>query len=273
MEDKKRMTKTYLQSAWSLTDLFPSQESSEMQAAFETIQAQVSDFEGRRAELTPQIPADDFLKFVQSLETISQLIHKVFSFASLRFYGDTQDQDAQTFLARVDQFMADIENRMLFFSLWWKSLEDEQAERLLEKAGKYHYFLKEMRLFKPYTLTEPEEKVINIKNVTGTKAIEKLYETITNRYLFKVMVEGETQELTRDELMVYARHHDPDLRAAIYQELYRVYGEDSLILGQIYQSLVRDWGNEQVNLRGFTAPISARNLANAVPDEVVDTLL
>ena len=81
------------------------------------------------------------------------------------------------------------------------------------------------------------------------------------------------KELTRGELMVYVRHHDPDLRATAYQELYRVYGEDGPILGQMYQTLVRDWRNEQVDLRNFHSPISARNLANDIPDEVVDTLL
>jgi oligoendopeptidase F len=267
------MTETYVQKAWSLADLFPSQESPEMEAAFAEIQALVSDFEGWRQELTPDISPENFMKFVKSLEAGNLLGNRIYSYAGLSFYGNTQDQSAQTFMAKVEQFMAEIQNRTLFFSLWWKSLDDAQAERLLEHAGKYHYFLKEMRLFKPYTLTEPEEKIINIKNVTGSKALENLYETITNRYLFKVEVDGEPVELTRGELMVYARHHDPDLRAAIYQELYRVYGEDSLILGQIYQSMVRDWGNEQVGLRGFTAPISARNLGNAVPDEVVDTLL
>jgi oligoendopeptidase F len=73
--------------------------------------------------------------------------------------------------------------------------------------------------------------------------------------------------------MVYARHHDPDLRARAYQELYRVYGDDGPILGQMYQTLVRDWRNEQVDLRHFSSPISARNLVNDIPDQVVDTLL
>jgi oligoendopeptidase F len=52
-----------------------------------------------------------------------------------------------------------------------------------------------------------------------------------------------------------------------------VYGEDSNLLGQIYQSLVRDWYNENVQLRHFTSPISVRNLVNDIPDEVVNTLL
>ena len=36
--------------------------------------------------------------------------------------------------------------------------------------------------------------------------------------------------------MMYARHHDPDLRARAYQELYRVYTDDAPILGQMYQT-------------------------------------
>ena len=70
-----------------------------------------------------------------------------------------------------------------------------------------------------------------------------------------------------------SRDADPDLRARAYQELYRVYGNDGPILGQMYQTIVRDWRNEEVTLRHFKSPISARNLANDLPDEVIETLL
>ena len=69
------------------------------------------------------------------------------------------------------------------------------------------------------------------------------------------------------------RTADPDLRARAYQELYRVYGEDAPILGQIYQNIVRDWKNENIGLRGFTSPIAVRNTVNDLPDDVIDTLL
>jgi oligoendopeptidase F len=84
-----------------------------------------------------------------------------------------------------------LENRTLFFSLWWKDLQDAAAERLMSAAGDYRYWLEEMRHFKPHTLTEPEEKIVNIKNVTGRSALFKLYETLTNRYTFKLTVDGE----------------------------------------------------------------------------------
>ena len=152
-------------------------------------------------------------------------------------------------------------------------MSDAAAERLMAGAGDYRYWLEEMRHFKPHTLSEAEEKIINIKNVTGVSALNTLYDMITNRYTFQLKVDGEDKELTRGELMVYVRQHDPDLRAQAYQELYRVYGKDGPILGQMYQTLVRDWRNEQVSLRKFATPISARNLINDIPDAVVDTLL
>jgi oligoendopeptidase F len=169
--------------------------------------------------------------------------------------------------------MALLGNRTLFFSLWWKELDDTAAERLMAGSGEYRYWLEEMRHFKPHTLTEPEEKIINIKDVTGASAIGNLYTTLTNRYIFHLTVDGELKELTRGEIMVYARSYDPALRAAAYQELYRVYGQDGAILGQMYQTLVRDWHNENVDLRHFSSPMAVRNLANDIPDDVVDTLL
>ena len=57
--------------------------------------------------------------------------------------------------------------------------------------------------------------------------------------------------------MVHVRGLDPDLRMAAYQELYRVFGQDGPILGQIYQTVVRDWRNEQLDMRGFASPLSA----------------
>ena len=61
--------------------------------------------------------------------------------------------------------------------------------------------------------------------------------------------------------------------AKAYQELYRVYGEDGLVLGQMYQTCARDWYNENITMRKFSSPMAVRNLANDVPDEAVNVLM
>lgn len=265
--------KTYTQSPWSLADLFPAHDSPEMKAGFDELDGKVVEFEALRPSLSAGMTQDAFLEAVRLLEAISRLAHRISSFASLSFSADTQDQVIQAFMSSMESRMAVVGNRTLFFSLWWKSLDDPAAERLMAGSGDYRYWLEEMRHFKPYTLSEAEEKVINIKDVTGASALTNLYTTLTNRYTFHVKVGEEVQELTRGELMVYARSYDPALRQAAYQELYRVYGQDGPILGQMYQTLVRDWHNENVDMRHFSSPLAVRNLANDVPDDVVDTLL
>jgi oligoendopeptidase F len=263
----------YTLSPWSLTDLFPGLDSPELENAFKKLDEHVASFEKLRPQLKAEMPVSSFLEVVQDLEEGTKQAHKLYSYAGLAFAADTQDQRIQALLGRIQQFMAEMENRTLFFNLWWKDMDEANAKRLMEASGDYLYFLEVIRKFKPHTLSEAEEKIVNLKNVTGNEALVTLYDAITNRYIFKVEVDGETRELTRGELMSLVRQGDPDLRVRAYQELYRVYGEDGSILGQMYQTRARDWRNENLALRQFANPIAARNLGNDIPDEAVEALL
>lgn len=262
----------YKQERWSLTDLFPAFDSEEVKTAFSDLEDMLSAFESKRENLEG-ISSEGFVAMLNDYEAITRLINRLMYFAHLSFAADTQDQQAQSFLAQGQQLAAQAENRILFFKLWWKGLNDEAAESLLEASGDYRYWLEALRLQKPYTLSEAEEKVINLKDVNGPSALITLYDAITNRYTFRMEVDGEVKELTRGELMVFARSANADLRAAAYQEQLRVYGEDAPILGQMYQYIVRDWRSEGVDLRGYGSPIAIRNLGNDIPDDVVDILL
>jgi oligoendopeptidase F len=268
------MAKTkYEQEIWNLDQLFTDFDAKEVQDAFDDIEQRVTAFEGFREKLSKDMAEKDFLEILVSYEQMARILSRLGGFASLKFAENTQDQQAQTFQAKIQQLGAEVENRRLFFKLWWKELDDEDAEKFMDASGDYRYFLEALRLEKPYTLSEPEEQVINLKDVNGPHALVTLYESITNRYSYNLSVNGEKKELTRGELSVFVRDPNPDMRKAAYQELHRVYEQDAPILGQIYQFLLRDWTSENVNLRKFSSPIAVRNLSNDIPDEVVDTLL
>ena len=148
------------------------------------------------------------------------------------------------------------------------------AARASASTADYRHYLQDLRRFKPYTLDEKSEQIINIKDENGIDAVMTLYSMLTNRLEFNLEVDGETQKLTRDELMSHA--FSPSARAAraaAYQELYRVYSQEATVLGQIYANRVRDWHDEQVGLRGYTSPIAVRNLDNDIPDRAVEVLL
>ena len=263
----------YAQTRWKLDALLPSAEPDVIDKALNAFEKKVKKIEGWRKKLKASMPIKDFLALLKDYEAMMHDGTRLGAFAQLRFSEDTQNQPALALMTRVEEIFAQAQNRTLFFSLWWKGLDDKQAARLMKAAGDVRYWLEEMRHFKPHTLSEAEEKIINLKDVNGTSAIQTLYETITNKYSFTLEVDGEKKTLTRDQLSIHVRSPNPDMRAAAYRELYRVYSENAPALAQMYSAIVRNWRSENVGLRKFKSPMAVRNLANDVPDNVVDTLL
>jgi oligoendopeptidase F len=232
-----------------------------------------SAIEAIRPKLSPDMSGEIFFEALQLIEQFAQTANRLGSYGQLWFSEDTQNQAALAFMGRMEQLLTEAYNRVLFFDLWWKSLEDEAAERLLDYAGDVRYKLEQDRLFKDHTLAEPEEKIVNLKDINGISAMVNLYDMITNKFVFDLEVEGEKKALTRDQLMTYVRNPSPEIRKAAYQEQFRVYKDEATVLAQIYIHRVRDWASENINLRRFDSAIGVRNLVNDIPDEVVDTLL
>jgi len=263
----------YQQTRWTLEALLPTPAGPPVEETAAELEKITSAIEALRPKLSPDVSGEIFTEALQLIELFAQTANRLGSYGQLWFSEDTQNQPALAFMGRMEQLLTEAYNRILFFDLWWKSLEDEAAERLLGYAGDVRYKLEQDRLFKDHTLAESEEKIINLKDINGISAIVNLYDMITNKFVFELEVDGEKKALTRDQLMTYVRNPSPEMRKAAYQEQFRVYKNEATVLAQIYIHRVRDWASENIKLRRFGSPIGVRNLVNDIPDEVVDTLL
>ncbi|MFN2138785.1 MAG: M3 family oligoendopeptidase [Candidatus Promineifilaceae bacterium] len=257
---------------WDLQDLLPDPAEESLRAALAELHSKVDAFVEQRATLVDEVSLEQFLSLLHEYETILDLMQRIGAYGELWFSEDTHNQAALNMRDRIRGALTEAGNRILFFSLWIKEIPDETAARLIDGSDEYRYFLESQRKFKPHTLSESEEQIINLKDENGIEAMMTLYEMITSKFTYTLEVDGEKKSLTRDQLTSYYRHPSPEVRAATYQELYRVFAENSTILAQMYNHRARDWKNEG-DLRHFEQPISYRNLANDLPDEVVDTLL
>lgn len=257
---------------WDLTHLVenPVQQLETYLADMETTVAQI---EAMRPQLSPTMPSDTLLTLLRLSENVAQGSSRLGAFAYLWFSENTKHPQARSFKSRVEERLTALTNRLLFFELWWQSVDDTNAGRLMADAGDLRYHLETIRRFKPHTLSEPEEKIINVKNVTGRSAVHTLYDVVTNGLTFTLKVGRTRQTLNREGLMVYARHQQGSVRQAAYQELYRVFSAQRDLLSELYKTLVNDWKAENLGLRHFPSPIAARNLGNDVPDQAVDVLL
>jgi len=261
---------------WTRKDSLPNahgtNEPQALQRSLADLEYRVKQFEALRSSLQANMPITKILDAIHSFEAITDLIARLTGYAELWLAEDTQNADAQACSTLVDSTITKAKNKTMFFTLWWKGLPEAAADHILSELPKYEYWLQQLRGSKAHTLSETVEQVINLKNSTGATAIRNIYDAITSRYTFTLEADGETHQLTDSGIWGYASHSDPDVRKRAFIELYRVYGNDAPILGQIYITLVRDWYQEHVELRQHKNAIAVRNRMNDLPDHIIETL-
>ncbi len=258
--------------SWTLKDLLPHPKKQFPKITRE-LEKRVQTLEEAKTGLRPSISPESFVTLWDQVETITKLSATLHAFAFLWFSENTKNQEARAFQDQVRHRLTPFANRLLFLNLWWQSLPTNTSTRLLSKADRYRYHLETLTRLKPHTLTESEERVITIKNTTGSQALETLYGVTTNSFTFSLKMKGRTLRLSREQLMGYVRHPLPSVRRKAYHELLRVYGKHQDVLGEMYKALVQDWGNEGMTLRHYASPISVRNVQNDLPDQGVEALL
>ena len=265
---------------WDLSDLVRDPRSEEFEEFVKSIEQKVSIIENRRNYLSNDLKESDFQSIFYSIEEVSEKVSIVDGYAHLKYSADTSSNDAASLLTRMDLMAADIGNRLLFFDLWFrKELDEDNAKRLIESMPiVYREYLKHKRLLAKYVLTEPEEKIISTLEVTGTNALVKIYDRMVNGFEYLMVIKKARKTIkktfsNREKLLSYIRSTKAEERKSAYQSLLQVYKKNSGILGEIYQNLVLQWRDENMNMRGYESPISVRNASNNLDDSTVQALL
>ena len=266
--------KKYEKGKWDLDDLVKNPTRQSFDKKINEIQKQSDKFVKIRSQLKPDISSKKFLAILHEIEDITEKASKIGGYAGLKFSENTQSDEATTLLNRISQFGSVIQNKMLFFDLWWKKQVDEKnAKRLIKESGDLSDYLRYKRLVAKYALSEPEEKIINTLDVTGISALVKIYDKITNAFSYTVNVNGKKKTLGREELTTLVRSKNPRTREAAYKALLTKYQENKGVIGQIYQNIALNWKNEGMDMRKFPSPISIQNISNDVDDKTIDVML
>lgn len=266
--------KVFKDGEWDLSELVKDSESPAFSKKLRNIESQVKKFEKSKKDLSPKISEKKFNSLLHDLEKITEKFSIVSGYASLEYSADTQSDKATSLFTKMRKFGAQIENRTLFFDQWWKKqLDEKNAQRLMKSSGALYEFLRYKRLLAKYSLAESEEKIINIMDVTGHSALVKIYDKITNAFEFTVKIDGKTRKYNREELSQFVRSPKSHTREAAYKTLLSEFDKNKGVLGEIYQNIVSNWKDECIQLRGYSSPISVRNIGNDISDKTVNALL
>lgn len=264
------MSKNNIIPNWNLNDFYPSIKDQKIDHDLNEIQKRSELFEKKYQDKINDISSSELYAAIKEYEDISELMGKIISFAYLNYASDLSNQDYVRFYQNISEKISEYESKFIFFTLGINNLEDGKISQLLmdQDLAKYSSFIRDLRTFKKYQLSEELEKFSLEKNASSRNAFIRLFDETVNNLKFAY----DNQNLNSQEIFNLMSSSDQEVRKKAGKAISKTFSDNSKIFAFITNTLAKDKATED-KWRGFERPISSRNLSNFVEDEVVDVMI
>jgi oligoendopeptidase F len=255
---------------WDLSDLYPGTDAPQLARDLESAGREANDFQTRYQSALATLDGDALAEAITTYETINERLGRVMSYAQLIHAGDMGDAETGRFYQNMQERTTEISTALLFFTLELNRLEEADLEAKLESPAlaRYRPWLRDIRAFREYQLSDELEALLHEKQVAGRAAWIRLFDETMADLRF----DFEGEKLTSTEILHKLTDHDGAVRKAAAKAFAAGLSENLRTFALITNTLAKDKEIED-KWRGFARPVSSRNLANFVEDEVVAALV
>jgi oligoendopeptidase F len=256
--------------AWDLNDLYTGMDDPGLNTDLDAADAEAAElgrlYRGRITGLT----AVELHALIVRFEALRERAGKAATFASLNWTGNTSDPARGALLQRVTERGARLSQQLVFLELELAATPDETAAAWLADPllAHYRHWLETVRLYRPYLLSEPEEKILAEKAVTGRNAWDRFFDEVHSAAQYEL--DGE--QYSRDSLLSKLYAPDRELRRRAAAAMTAGLRTTLRTSTYIFNTILADKASDD-RLRGYPSWISARNLANEVDDRMVEALV
>jgi oligoendopeptidase F len=258
------------QTAWDLEPLVEGEGQDGVERRLSDALALAQAFAQRYAGRLEELDSAGLAQAMGELAAIHELVGRAGYYAALRFSTDTADPANGALLQKVQEQETAIQTTLLFFELEWAALPDARAEELLAGDGLDFcgHFLRNVRRYREHLLSEPEEKILTEKALTGASAWTRLFEELTSA--IEVTVGGETVAL--DVALSRLSLADREIRRGTAEAVTAALAPGLRTRAFLFNTLLADKATDD-RLRSYPHWLAARNLANEASDESVRALI
>ncbi|MEX1152967.1 M3 family oligoendopeptidase [Parvibaculum sp.] len=260
---------------WNLADLYAGPDAPEVKSDLDVAASAAKRFNARyRGQISALVAAPDggaqFAEAIRAYEAIEDRLGRLISFAGLLYAQDNTDPAHAKFYGDMQERITTISTGLLFFALELNRLDDAALARALEdpSLARYAPWLRDLRVMRPYQLSDELETLLHEKSVTGHAAWNRLFDETMARLAFEV--DGET--LTLEGALHLLSDKDGKKRVAAAQALARTFKANIPLFTLVTNTLAKDKEIED-RQRGFDDIAQSRHIANRVEPEVVAALV
>ncbi|MBN1595586.1 M3 family oligoendopeptidase [candidate division FCPU426 bacterium] len=258
---------------WDLNDLFMSLNDSRIQATLEEARTRTTAFAAAYKGKIANLSSAALHTALLELESILDRLGRLGEYANLVYAVDTGNDQVKAFEMKIRETCTDINNQLVFFDLELGRME-EALIRQHEKhpaLHRYSYYLHRRAETAKYQLTEREEQLANIKDLTGSQAFTNLYEDLTAAFQCEFDLDGKTMTLTGEELRALRQHPEAEVRRRAMRTFLHAYREQRLVIASVFNHVIKDYNLER-KWRGYPSPISVQNIRNNLDEATVRIL-
>jgi oligoendopeptidase F len=256
--------------AWDLEELVDGEGPAGVDRLLDEATRRADAFSAAHAGKLAELDGPGLVAAMQELATIQDQVGRAGSYAALEFSTDTADPVRGALLQKVQERSTQLETKLLFFELEWAALDAARAEELLSADGLdfARHYLRAARRYRPHLLSEPEEKILTEKALTGRSAWGRLFEELVSG--MKVDLNGNAVPL--DSALSELLSPDRDARRTAAEAVTTALQPGLRTRAYVYNTLLADKATDD-RLRHYPNWISSRNLANEASDESVQALI
>ena len=260
---------------WDLDPLLdgdPSDPVAAVDAMLAEAQRRADAFSERYAGHVAELDGPGLAEAMRELGDLQEIVGRAGSFSGLHFSTDTADPERGALFQRVQEKATPIETKLLFFELEWAAVDDERADELLATEGldfcRHH--LHTARRYRPYLLSEPEEKILAEKALTARNAWGRLFEE--QIAALQVDMEEGAEPVSLEVALSHLHSGDRSERAHAAERVSAALEPGLRTRGFVFNTLLADKMVDD-RLRGYSHWLQSRNLANEASDESVQALV
>ncbi|MDH4176486.1 MAG: M3 family oligoendopeptidase [Thermoleophilia bacterium] len=256
--------------AWDLSDLYEGPDDPALERDVADAEQAGEAFHERYHGKVATLSAAELAEAVAEHERIESVFTRASYYAHLNFSTNMADAPRGALVAKLNERAAALDTKLLFFGLEWAALEDEPADVLLASSELDHWrhHLRSQRKFRPYLLSEPEERIVTEKGVSGNASWRRLYEELLGA--LRVTIDGD--EMSLESAMARLYSSDREVRSSAAAAVSEALQPGLRTRTFIFNTILLDKSIED-RLRGYPTWLTARNLANETTDEAVAALI
>jgi oligoendopeptidase F len=228
----------------------------------------------RRGQIA-RLDAEGLASFMHDMATLHELIGRAGSYAGLRFSVNVLDHEIASTMQRVEERSTAIATKLIFFDLEWAAAPQDHVDAVLadDRLTFARHHLRSIRRFRDHLLTEPEERILTEKSVTGSSAWSRLFEEQTSTITVELTdADGSTRTASLEEGLTRLQHPDRAVRQAASAAVTVGLAPGLRTRAFIFNTLLNDKSIDD-RMRHYPNWLSSRNLANEATDESVHALV